>query len=219
MAVRVIVVDDEALVRAGFEMILAAAEGIEVVATCDGRDAIDTITALDPDVVLLDIRMPGVDGLTVLRELRRLSSRAKIAMLTTFDTEGYVAGALRSGANGFLLKDTDPEDLPQIVRTLASGGLVLANSVGEAVAAGYLGRQGSEEDRGAIAMLSDREREVLAALASGATNIEIAKRLHLSPMTVKDYVSTIFTKLGCTSRVQAAVLAERAGLGTRESAD
>ncbi|MCW2289011.1 LuxR family two component transcriptional regulator [Leucobacter luti] len=212
MNLRLVIVDDEALVRTGFKVILTATHNMDVVATCDGREAVDTVIHHDPDVVLLDVRMPEVDGLTVLRELRRRSCRARVAMLTTFDTEEYVATALRLGATGFLLKDTDPEQLPEFVRIIASGGLVLANSVGDIFTSGNLWRQGSEEDRRKIGSLSAREREVLALVAEGLTNNEIAIRVHLSPMTIKDHVSAILTKLGSGSRVQAAVLAERTGL-------
>jgi DNA-binding NarL/FixJ family response regulator len=215
MPIKLVVVDDEALIRAGFEMILNAEPDIDVVATCDGVRAVETITRLSPNVVLLDVRMPVVDGLTVLRELRRVRSKAKIAMLTTFDADGYLAAALRDGASGFLLKDTNPQDLPQMIRTLAAGGLVLSASVGHRVATGYLSDRGSDADRRLIDSLSEREKQVLARLATGASNPEIAAGMHLSATTVKDYVSTILTKLNCTSRVQAALIAERAGLMRR----
>lgn len=214
MVIRLIVVDDESLVRAGFERILSEVADIDVVATCDGLTAVDTINRVSPDVVLLDIRMPGVDGLSVLRGIRRTNSTVKIAMLTTFDGDGHVAAALSAGATGFLLKDTDPEHLPQLVRTLAGGGLVLSSTVGQRVAAGFIGNRGSESARRLVDALSSREKQVLSALASGASNPEIAAQLFLSATTVKDYVSTIFTKLNCTSRVQAALIADRARLAS-----
>lgn len=213
MVIRLVVVDDESLVRAGFERILSDVGDIEVVATCDGIKAVETIARVAPDVVLLDIRMPGIDGLSVLREVRRTDTSVKIAMLTTFDSDGHVATALSQGATGFLLKDTDPDQLPLLIRTLASGGLVLSSTVGQRVATGYVEHRGSEADRRLVDALSSREKQVLRALATGASNPEIASQLFLSATTVKDYVSAIFTKLGCSSRVQAALIAERAGLG------
>ena len=137
--IRVVVVDDEALVRSGFQLILNLAPDIEVVATADGRQALDVIAVHCPDVVLLDIRMPGMDGLSILEELRSAPQRPVVAVLTTFDSDEYIAAALRLGAAGFLLKDTDPEQLCHFVRTLHGGGVVLSPTVSSTVVDGYLG--------------------------------------------------------------------------------
>ncbi|ONI70246.1 DNA-binding response regulator [Actinosynnema sp. ALI-1.44] len=210
--IRVVVVDDEALIRSGFELILRAAGDIDVVATTTGADAVREIGSHKPDVVLLDIRMPDVDGLTILRQLRELPDPPVVAMLTTFDADEYIAAALRSGASGFLLKDTDPEQLAQVVRTLASGGVVLSPKVTKAVVDGYLDTGAGSAAAGRVAQLTDRERDVLVLIAEGLSNADIGTRVHLSVGTVKDHVSAILTKLRVGSRVQAALLAQRAGL-------
>ncbi|GAA3046468.1 response regulator transcription factor [Streptomyces roseofulvus] len=217
--VRVVVVDDEALVRSGFEMILNAADGIEVVATAQGAQAADVIRRERPDVVLLDIRMPDVDGLTVLRQLQELPDPPHVAMLTTFDTDEYVLTALRSGASGFLLKDSEPEQLAQLVRTLAAGGVVMSPKASRALLRGHPGAGAPPDaDVARVGLLSDRERDVLVLVAEGLSNADIGTRIHLSAGTVKDHVSSILTKLRVSSRVQAALLAERAGLLTHDDA-
>jgi DNA-binding NarL/FixJ family response regulator len=210
--IRVLVVDDEALIRTGFQRILDAADGIEVVAAVPGGQAVRTAQEIRPDVVLLDIRMPDVDGLTVLAALRRLPDPPVVAMLTTFDMDEYVATALRSGAAGFLVKDTDPEELPFLVQTLADGGTVLSSKVTRTVVEGYLEAGAQEPAPPSLDRLTDRERDVLVLVAEGLSNSDIAARMHLSTGTVKDHVSAILTKLEVGSRVQAALLAERAGL-------
>jgi DNA-binding NarL/FixJ family response regulator len=210
--IRVLVVDDEALIRSGFEHILNSVPDIEVVGAVSGGHAVSEVTHLLPDVVLLDIRMPDVDGLTVLRRIRALPSPPVVAMLTTFDADEYVADALRMGAAGFLLKDTKPEYLVLQVRTLASDGVVLSPKVSAGVVDGYLAgrpRTGADE---AIERLSEREREIIVLLAEGLSNSDIAARLYLGVGTVKDHVSAILAKLEVGGRVQAALVAERAGL-------
>ncbi|MFJ3779964.1 response regulator [Streptomyces sp. NPDC090075] len=207
------VVDDEALVRSGFELILSAAGDIEVVATATGAEAVDTVRRERPDVVLLDIRMPDVDGLTVLRQLRALPEPPVVAMLTTFDADEYIVTALRSGAAGFLLKDTEPDQLAQLVRTLAAGGVVLSPKASRAVWRGHPGAAGADDAEAArVDLLTRREREVLVLIAEGLSNAEIGTRVHLSAGTVKDHVSATLSKLRVGSRVQAALLAQRAGL-------
>lgn len=211
--IRVVVVDDEALVRSGFQMILNASEGIEVVATADGAQAADVVRRELPDVVLLDIRMPDVDGLTVLRQVQELPVPPHVAMLTTFDTDEYILTALRSGASGFLLKDTEPEQLAQLVRTLAAGGVVMSPKASRALLRSHPGAGAPQDaDVSRVGLLSDRERDVLVLVAEGLSNADIGTRIHLSAGTVKDHVSSILTKLRVSSRVQAALLAERAGL-------
>ncbi|MGW2951790.1 response regulator [Streptomyces eurythermus] len=210
--IRVLVVDDEALIRTGFQRILDAADGIEVVGAVSGGQALRTVRETRPDVVLLDIRMPDVDGLTVLGDIRRLPDPPVVAMLTTFDMDEYVETALRSGAAGFLLKDTDPEALPPAVQSLARGGTVLSPKVTRTVVDGYLSAGAQERPPKALERLTGREREVLVLIAEGLSNTDIAARMHLSTGTVKDHVSAILTKLEVSGRVQAALLAQRAGL-------
>lgn len=219
--IRVVIVDDEALVRSGFELILGAAPDIEVAGTSSGGAAVALIGEQRPDVVLLDIRMPDVDGLTVLRELRALAEPPIVAMLTTFDTDEYIVTALRSGAAGFLLKDTEPDQLAQLIRTLAAGGVVMSPKAAATLLhrdndLGRLAATDAEVAR--IDTLTARERDVLVLLAEGLSNGEIGQRIFLSVGTIKDHVSAILTKLGVGSRVQAALVAQRAGLlaGPRE---
>ncbi|RSS19719.1 response regulator [Streptomyces sp. WAC08452] len=218
--IRVVVVDDEALVRSGFQMILNASDGIRVVATAEGAQAADVIRREMPDVVLLDIRMPDVDGLTVLRQIQALPEPPHVAMLTTFDTDEYILTALRSGAAGFLLKDTEPEQLAHLVRTLAAGGVVMSPKATRALLRGHPGAGAPQDaDVARVGLLSDRERDVLVLVAEGLSNADIGTRIHLSAGTVKDHVSSILTKLRVSSRVQAALLAERAGLLSKNGDD
>ncbi|PSM42761.1 DNA-binding response regulator [Streptomyces dioscori] len=210
--IRVLVVDDEALIRTGFEHILSTADDIEVVGAVVGGQAVAAARRLTPDVVLLDIRMPDVDGLSVLAQLRLLPAAPVVAMLTTFDMDEYVAAALRSGASGFLLKDTDPVQLPVLVRTLAQGGVVLSSSITRTVVNGYLDNGPQQAALRRVAQLTGREKAVLILIAEGLPNAAIAAQLHLSTGTVKDHVSALLAKLRVGSRVQAALLAERAGL-------
>ncbi|WP_328690116.1 response regulator transcription factor [Streptomyces phaeochromogenes] len=210
--IRVVVVDDEALIRTGFTYILNTADDIEVVAAVTGGQAVRTVRELRPEVVLLDIRMPDVDGLTVLADLRRIPDPPVVAMLTTFNMDEYVATALSSGAAGFLLKDTDPEQLPYLVRALSDGGVVLSSKVTRTVVDGYLAGGRRDAAVRVVEQLSGRERRVLVLIAEGLSNTDIAGRMHLSTGTVKDHVSALLAKLDVSTRVQAALLAERAGL-------
>ncbi|MFJ6609980.1 response regulator [Streptomyces sp. NPDC091289] len=210
--IRVAVVDDEQLVRSGLKLILGAAPDIDVVACCDGVDAVDRVREARPDVLLLDIRMPEVDGLTVLRRVGALTAPPAVAMLTTFDAGHYIDDALRSGAAGLLMKNTAPEQLVHAVRVLAAGGRILAPEAVGPVVEGYLA---GGRDTGAAARtgaLTGREGQVLALVGAGLSNREIARELRLSHGTVKDHVSAVLSKLGGVNRVQAAVLADRAGL-------
>ncbi len=209
----VVIVDDEALVRTGFTMILNATDDLRVVGTATGEDALDVVAATHPDVVLLDIRMPHVDGLTLLRLLGDLPQPPAIAMLTTFDADEYVMTALRGGAAGFLLKDTEPEQLAHYIRALAAGGVVLSPRASRVLLDDRSG-VGASLDEGArrVATLTDQEQQVLRLVAEGLSNAEIGDQLTVGAGTVKDRVSAILAKLGVASRVQAALAAQRAGL-------
>lgn len=217
--VRVVIVDDEALVRSGFQMILGRAPDIEVVGTGDGEQAVGLVRDLRPDVVLLDIRMPVRDGLSILSELRRLPDPPRVAMLTTFDTDEHIAEALDRGASGFLLKDTDPEALPTYVRTLASGGMVLGSTVGARVVSVLRSAApASSREAELVNSLTSRELLVLRLVCDGLSNSQIGSRLHLSVGTIKDHVSSILMKLQVSTRVQAVLIAERSQIFT-ESGD
>lgn len=218
--IRVVIVDDEALVRGGFTMILNATPDIRVVASATGVEALDVIKTEKPDVLLLDIRMPQVDGLTLLNVLTTLPERPAIAMLTTFDADEYVMAALTSGASGFLLKDTEPDQLAQYVRALAAGGIVLAPRASRTLLDAHPGlatKLDAEAER--VLALTERERQVLALVAEGLSNAEIGARLYLGAGTVKDHVSAILSKLGVGSRVQAALAAQRAGVLAERDTD
>ncbi len=218
--IRVVVVDDEALVRSGFTMILNATPDIRVVGTASGIDALELIKAERPDVLLLDIRMPEIDGLTLLGVVRKMPVPPAIAMLTTFDADEYVLAALGSGASGFILKDTEPEQLAQYVRALAAGGVVLSARASRVLLGAHPGPgAGTDEEAGRVESLSERERQVLVLVAEGLSNAEIGTRLFLGAGTVKDHVSAILAKLGVGSRVQAALAAQRAGLLAEPSGD
>ena len=210
--IKVMVVDDEALVRSGVSMILNTSRRIRVVATCDGLDAVDMLHKHRPQVALVDIRMPVVDGLSVLRRLRAQVNPPAVAMLTTFSADSQVAAALREGAAGFLLKDSEPEELIAAVIALASGGSVLSPKVTGTVVAGFVSSHASGEVLTAISTLSERERGVLSLVGEGLSNVAIAERLFLSVPTVKEHVSAILGKLGAENRVQAAVMSYQAGL-------
>lgn len=204
-----LIVDDETLVRSGLSMILGADPGIEVVGAVTGSDAIAVVATAQPEVVLLDIRMPDIDGLELLRLITGLPKAPVVAMLTTFDGDDYLAAALRGGAAGFLLKNTSPTALSQMVHTLAAGGTVLAPGVNR----GALASVAIDLDaRARIATLTPREFDVLRLVTEGATNGEIATALRVSLGTVKDDVRTILVKLDVQSRVLAALTAARAGL-------
>jgi len=210
---RVLIVDDEVLVRSGLGLIVGSAPDLDVVGSCSGGQAELQVTELAPHVVLLDIRMPDLDGITVLRRLRALPDPPAVAMLTTFDTDEYIGTALKAGASGFLLKDTAPDQLVQAVRVLAAGGSVLSPTVTRTVISGFLEGGGPDSEAAALArQLTGRELDVLALLGEGLSNAEIADRLFLGTGTVKDHISAILGKLGATNRVQAAVIAHRAGL-------
>ncbi|MFD3678433.1 response regulator [Streptomyces sp. NPDC058613] len=207
--------DDNALMRAGLGATIETASDIVVVASCDGPAALVAVIEHRPDVVLLDIEMPEVDGITVLKRLRSLPTPPVVAMLTAFGQDEYVSAALSSGADAYLLKDIDPEELIRQVRALGQGHRLLAPAVTSTVIDGYLtGACSHKAERSAVEGLTPRERETLSLLGHGLSNPQIARRMRIAPSTAKDYVSALLAKLGRVNRVQAAVLAERASLLT-----
>jgi DNA-binding NarL/FixJ family response regulator len=213
----VLVVDDEPMVCAHLRTILGSAADLEVVGEAhDGAEAIESVTRHRPDVVLMDLRMPGVDGLVAIDRIRRLRQPPVIVVLTTFDADEYVIRALRAGAAGFLVKSTPPEDLIGLVRVAAEGHTVLSPIVTRRLLAASADQQ-ARRDRALelIADLSEREGEVLMCLVDGLSNAQAAERLHLSEATVKGYVSRALDKLGCANRTQAALLAYEAGFTGR----
>ncbi|PYC73405.1 DNA-binding response regulator [Micromonospora arborensis] len=211
--IRVVVVDDEHLVRAGLRLILEAAEDITVVGeAADGAGALEQTHRLRPDVVLLDVRMPGVDGLTVAPEV--IAAGAKVIMLTTFDLDEYVHRALRAGAVGFLLKDTPPRELAAAVRTVAAGNAMLAPTVTRRMISSFAERGPARRDaaRQRLTPLTPRELEIVREVARGLGNAEIARRLTMSEATVKAHVSRALAKLQAGNRVQLAILVHDADL-------
>lgn len=214
----VLIVDDEPLIRSGIRAILGSDPDIVVAGEAgDGREAVSMVLALRPQVVLLDIRMPDLDGLDAIPEILRARPEARIVMLTTFGEDAYIAGALERGAVGFLLKASDPRELQDAVRAVAAGAAYLSPRVAQRVIDQF--RSGPSPDaaaRSRIDALSERERDVLALLGAGKANSEVARELFLTEGTVKGYVSAILAKLGAANRVQAAILAHRAGIITDE---
>jgi DNA-binding NarL/FixJ family response regulator len=214
--IRVVLADDQALVRAGFRALLDAEDDIEVVGEAvDGAEATRLVRQEKPDVVLMDIRMPGVDGIAATSEIVRDDSldRVRVLILTTFESDDTVVDALRAGASGFLVKDTDPADLIRAVKTIAAGEALLSPGATRRVIAQVIGRPaGPRSDPAALRELTPREREVMALVADGLTNDEIAERLVVSPLTAKTHVSRIMLKLGARDRAQLVVIAYQSGL-------
>ncbi|MFB4317704.1 response regulator [Actinomadura sp. 21ATH] len=211
--IRTLIADDERLMRAGVRLILDHADDIEVVAEVpDGPAAVRACRERTVDVALLDVHMPGGDGLAAVAEIVRASPRTSVAMLTSFGDDRNVAEALRAGAVGFLLKDTGPADLIQAVRIAATGESILAPRITRRLIERHLLSGAGAEAARRIERLTATEREVLAQVAAGSSNAEIAERLYMSTGTAKAHISRILTKLDCANRVQAAILAHDAGL-------
>ncbi|MEU9144676.1 response regulator transcription factor [Streptomyces sp. NPDC048349] len=217
MTIRVLIVDDQMMVREGFSVLLNAMEGIEVVGEAvDGREAIAQVAALRPDVVLMDIRMPQMNGLEATREIVAADTDAKVLVLTTFDLDEYVYQALRAGASGFLLKDASARQLADGVRVVAAGEALLAPSVTKRLIAEFskLAETARVADPAGLGELTEREKEVLVLIAQGLSNGEIAGRLIVAESTIKTHVSRILVKLGLRDRTQAAVFAYETRLVT-----
>ncbi len=214
--IRVLVVDDHALFRRGLEMVLEQESDIEVVGEAsDGAEAVASASQTLPDIVLMDVRMPRVDGLAATALVTALPDPPRVIVLTTFGLDDYVFRALETGASGFLLKDTPPRELVEAVRVVAAGDAMLSPGVTRSLIEHVAMTGGSARRQAALARLdplTDREREVLVAVGSGLSNAEIGRSLYLSEATVKTHVSRLLLKLGCSNRVQAAILAHDAGL-------
>ncbi len=213
---RLLIVDDEALVRAGLKMILESDDDLEVVAEAeDGADAAVMVKEHRPDVVLMDIRMPRLDGLAATRAVQALPDPPKIVVLTTFDLDDYVFRALQAGASGFLLKDTPPRELVQAIKVVAAGDAMLSPAVTRRLIGHFAADPRADRRRLAqarISKLTEREREVLVEVGRGLQNADIGKTLFMSEATVKAHVSRTLVKLAATNRVQVAILAYEAGL-------
>jgi DNA-binding NarL/FixJ family response regulator len=226
VTVRVVLADDQALLRKGFRMILEAEDGIEIVGeAADGSDAVRLVELYRPDVVLMDVRMPVLDGIEATRAITAspAGSETRVLILTTFDLDEYAFSALRAGASGFLLKDVPPADLVGAIRTVARGDAVVSPRVTRRLLEEYAdklpdlshngaGGSGAGSADPALAQLTEREREVLLAVADGLSNAEIAARLYVSEATVKSHVGRLLAKLGLRDRVQAVVFAFQSGL-------
>ncbi|MGW7024184.1 response regulator transcription factor [Streptomyces decoyicus] len=213
--IRVLLADDQLLVRAGFKVLLDAQPDIEVVAeAADGQQALAAVREHRPDIVLMDIRMPVVDGLVATRKITedpRLPD-VKVVMLTTFELDEYVFEAIRSGASGFLVKDTEPEELLRAVRAVVAGDALLSPGVTRRLIAEFAARSKEPAAADALSELTEREREVMALVGLGLSNEEIARRLVVSPLTAKTHVSRTMVKLGARDRAQLVVLAYESGL-------
>jgi DNA-binding NarL/FixJ family response regulator len=214
VTIRVVIADDQGMVRSGFSVLLNAQPDIEVIAEAvNGREAVTQASALHPDVVLMDVRMPVMDGLAATREITAMPQAPKVLVLTTFDLDDYVYEALRSGASGFLLKDASAHELADAVRLVAAGDALLAPGITKRLIAEFARMGGPRTpSRQQVEGLTDRESEVLALVARGLSNAEIAGRLVVAEQTVKTHVSRILMKLGLRDRTQAVVLAYETGL-------
>jgi DNA-binding NarL/FixJ family response regulator len=212
VTIRVLVADDQAMVRAGFRMLLAEEPDLEVVAEAgNGLEAVDKASRFSPGVILMDIRMPELDGLQATRRILEADPSARVLVLTTFDLDEYVYEALAAGASGFVLKDDPPEELIRAIRTVAAGDALLSPAVTRRVIGEFTRIQRPELPKG-LDELTEREREIFELIATGRSNAEIAQKLVIGETTVKTHVTHVLQKLGLRDRVQAVVLAYQAGL-------
>jgi DNA-binding NarL/FixJ family response regulator len=221
VTIRVVLADDQALLRKGFRMILEAEDDFSVIGeAADGAAAVRLVELYQPDVVLMDVRMPTLDGIEATRAITASGSLSHVLILTTFDLDEYAFSALRAGASGFLLKDVPPQELTQAIRTIARGDAVVSPRITKRLLEEYSHQlpdlsgdvQGGDAVPAVLSGLTEREREVLVAVAEGLSNVEIAERLFVSEATVKSHVGRVLAKLGLRNRVQAVVLAFQTGL-------
>jgi RNA polymerase sigma factor (sigma-70 family) len=220
VSIRLVLADDQALLRKGFRMILEAEEDFEIVGeAADGNDAVRLVQLYSPDVVLMDVRMPNLDGIEATRVISSSDVPSRVLILTTFDLDEYAFSALRAGASGFLLKDVPPAELVSGIRTVARGDAVVSPRITKRLLEEYADQlptrsagDSPEEIHPALADLTEREREVFLAVADGLSNAEIAERLFVSEATVKSHVGRLLAKLGLRDRVQAVVLAFQTGM-------
>jgi DNA-binding NarL/FixJ family response regulator len=213
--IELVIADDQQLVRSGFGMIIGAEPDMSVIGEAtDGAEAVRLAKSLRPDIVLMDVQMPGTDGLEATAEITAMDDGPRVIILTTFERDDYVFTALRNGASGFLLKNAPPETLIEAIRTVASGDALLAPSVTRRLVEEFARRPSGPARSDAADGLTDREREVLVLLARGSTNAEIAEELFVGEATVKTHVSNVLTKLGLRDRVQAVVFAYENGVVT-----
>jgi len=219
MTIRVLLCDDQALVRGGFRMILEARPDLQVVGEAeDGAQAVSLARQTQPDVILMDVRMPHLDGVEATRQIVAAGSPARILVLTTYDLDEYVYAAIRAGASGFMLKDVQPAQLAEAIRVIAAGDALLAPSVTRRLLGQFArtlpGPRFRPASPASLSALTERETEVLRLLAAGLSNAELAGRLYISEATVKSHVSSLLRKLGLRDRVQAIILAYDTGLVT-----
>jgi DNA-binding NarL/FixJ family response regulator len=215
LTVTVLVVDDEALIRAGFRVLVESAPDLTVVGeAANGVQAVQAVRAHRPDVVIIDVRMPGMDGLEATRRIVQLSQPTRVLVVTTFDHDEYIFEALRAGASGFILKDTRPEHLLEAIRVVAAGEALLAPTITRRLISEFVSRDAlvRRPVPATLATLTDREREVLVQVATGRTNAELADHLHISRATAKTHVSSLLAKLRVRDRVQLVVLAYESGI-------
>jgi len=214
LSIRIVIADDQALVRSGFRLIIEGRPDLEIVGEAeDGMQAVALVQELDPDVILLDIRMPNLDGIEATKRIVASASRTRVLVLTTFDLDEYVYGAVRAGASGFLLKDVRPAELIDAIRVIASGNALLGPTAIERLLTRFSPPTNPPaKETAAVASLTGREAEILKLLASGLSNAEIAARLVVSETTVKSHVSNVLRKLSVRDRVQAVITAYDSGL-------
>jgi DNA-binding NarL/FixJ family response regulator len=212
MSIRVLIADDQPLVRSGFRMVIDERDDLELVGeAADGAQALRLARELEPDVILMDVRMPNVDGIEATRSLVEAGSAARILVLTTFDLDEYVFAAVRAGASGFLLKDAEPDELVDAIRVVAAGNSLFGPSATQHLVERFA-QATSAAANPSLDELTEREREILGLLARGLSNAEIADRLYLSETTVKTHVSAVLRKLGVRDRVQAVIAAYESGV-------
>jgi len=210
--ITVLLVDDQALAREGNALVLDSALGIRVIGeAADGHEAIQRATQLEPDIILMDVRMPGMDGIQATRDIIDRGLRSRVIVLTTFDLDDYAFGALRAGASAFLVKTATREELVDAVRVVARGDAIVTPRITRQLIGSYLGRTQNLTDQ-SLSVLSPRERDVFDQIALGLSNGEISAKLHLSPATVKTHINRIFAKLDLRDRIQAVILAHQLGL-------